>query len=53
MLEVYQETPCRIHRTTGTTEEHTCSTVVKEDFMELVRQLRAACVALGYSSDCQ
>jgi hypothetical protein len=50
VFAAYQERSCQIRHTDGSTEASTCVTVLKSDFEELVTQLRAACIALGFEA---
>lgn len=50
VFAAYQERACQIHHADGTAEASTCVTVLKSDFEELVTQLRAACIALGFEA---
>lgn len=52
VFAAYQERSCQIRHSDGTVESSTCVTVLKSDFEELVTQLRAACIALGFEA-CQ
>lgn len=50
VFAAYQERACQIRHVDGAVEASTCVTVLKSDFEELVTQLRAACIALGFEA---
>jgi hypothetical protein len=50
VFAAYQERSCQVRHADGATETSTCVTVLKQDFEELVTQLRAACIALGFEA---